>query len=64
MKNIIRTTAASGIIGQFGIEWEVKRLDDIKYNSTCYDLFIQHEFVKTCTSVKEALEVLIDQFSE
>lgn len=63
MKNIKQDFVASGIIGSFDTEWDVLRLHDIKNNSTCYDLYIAHEHIKTCSSVKEALEVLIDQFS-
>lgn len=64
MKNIIQDFVAEGIIGQYNISWHVLRMRDIKNNSECYDLYIGHEHIKTCDSVKESLKVLIDQFEE
>ena len=65
MSRIIRTTVASGVIGQYDHEWTVIRQYDPKSDSECYDLFINQEHVHVpVASVVEALAVLVEQFSE
>lgn len=64
MSRIKYETVASGIIGQYNHEWLVRRLYDPKYDSECYDLFINQENVGSYGSVVEALSDLVNDFSE
>jgi hypothetical protein len=64
MSRIIRTTVASGVIGQYDHEWTVIRQYDPKSDSECYELFINREHIVTINSVVEALAILVEEFTE
>ena len=64
MARIQRTVVASGIIGQYGHEWVIMRLYDMKNNSECYDLYINKNYYDSYPSTFEALDMLVDQFRE
>lgn len=64
MKQIVRTTVASGVIGQYSHEWSVIKLHDRRYDSESYELFISEEHVASFPSVVEALAALVEEFSE
>ena len=64
MKQIERTIAASGIIGKFDTGWTIIRLHDNKYNSDCYNLYINENIFNTYESVAAALKDLVKQFEE
>ena len=64
MAQIERTVVASGIIGEYSHEWEVHRLYDKKYDSECYNLYINREYIEYFPSVVEALDALVENFRE
>ena len=64
MKSIKRTSAASGIIGQFDTNWEIVRLYDRTYDCESFNLYIAGLYVEAFPSVVEALKELVNQFSE
>ena len=64
MSKITRTTAASGIIGQYNHEWSVYKLYDKNYDSECYNLYINNEYVGYYPSVVKAIAVLVENFDE
>lgn len=64
MTQIERKTVASGIIGKFNHEWAVQKLYDKKYNSECYNLYINEIYICCFSSIAEALAVLAESFIE
>lgn len=64
MSQIDRKIVASGVIGQYCHEWAVMKLYDKKYDSECYDLYINKEHIASYSSVVKALAELVNQFEE
>lgn len=64
MAQIERRIVASGIIGQYCHEWAVMQLHDVKYDTECYDLYINKEYIGSRDSIVEALSLLVEQFEE
>ena len=64
MAQIKRTVVASGIIGEYNHQWEVHKLYDEKYDSECYNLYINKDYVDCYPSVAKAIVVLVENFKE
>lgn len=64
MQGVDITTVASGIIGEYGHDWEVKRFYVWRNEETFYELYVHGERWTQHKSIAEALAVLVDQFSE